>query len=364
MRRTIQLAAGELVFYVPTRVFDISRKMASNRLEGTVYLAIRNSLAERGIHLDAYPVFLPFRDTDEQSLHGRRDFFEAIYMSDQVQLNRLFGMLGYLDDPSKDDGVCMEFGYAYAKHVPAAAVVTDSQSYSISSGEGIEFLLDPILERMLGRISHLPELPDPSPQGPTSKSVYGIEQRQAYLFEERLKAAEQTVLETAYRIVQTMLESNFPVRTIPGRVKQEAYDIFFDFIGNKEEWARNLSGKLSRILAKKHITHTFGRRFDIGFIASEGIGDAQLLGEIDIASCVSSRIIVVCCDGPEVDAGAAALIGMARAQKKYIVLYYSGSIRVVTGPASCSRNLMIEFSADYIARSFKDLVAHLLGACK
>ena len=71
---------------------------------------------------------------------------------------------------------------------------------------------------------------------------------------------------------------------------------------------------------------------------------------------LSSDIFAVCADGTETDAGASALIGIAKKLGKTIILYYSSTCDILEGDSSCLRNLMIELSVDFICNTYNDVI--------
>lgn len=228
-----------------------------------------------------------------------------IYRNDIERLQRLYGIVSYLNDPSKDDGVCVEFGYAFAKGAVTVAFVSDIQFYKIS-GTQLGFIVDPILHRMLGFLFYFPYLK--STDYHPSPNIDHME-RFAQDYVDRLNHSEQSILDKA-----EFLSSDFIVapekhiRSVPEPT--ETNDVFIDFIGNRDEWCRDYSDRLRSSLESTGLQVAVGRRFDKGNNWIYLNTKAAELGEKDILGLLSSRLFIVAADGAETDAGSAALIGI------------------------------------------------------
>jgi len=81
--------------------------------------------------------------------------------------------------------------------------------------------------------------------------------------------------------------------------------------------------------------------------------DLNKRGIFDIENLLRSDIIVFSAEEPEMDSGSAALLGLARALGKRIILYYSGNIEIHgDGNHRMIKNLMIDYSVDYFCNKF------------
>lgn len=110
-------------------------------------------------------VFLPFCDTDEETLvdpcKGKR-----LFELDCQRLPHLDGMIAVLHGPSLDDGMCMEIGYAAALGVPIVAVTTDFQTYAQTLDAAARSLFpDPLLQLLVSAAITEPQL------GPTQTAA-------------------------------------------------------------------------------------------------------------------------------------------------------------------------------------------------
>src|SRR5204862_139935 len=67
----------------------------------------------------------------------------------------------------------------------------------------------------------------------------------------------------------------------------------------------------------------------------------------DIVAAVGADLLVTLGDGADMDAGSAAIQGLARGFNRRVLLYYSGALRWVAGSRDAEeRNLMLQHSAD------------------
>jgi nucleoside 2-deoxyribosyltransferase len=78
----------------------------------------------------------------------------------------------------------------------------------------------------------------------------------------------------------------------------------------------------------------------------------------DIAALRGAEVMVASADSIEMPSGSAALLGLARALGKRVVLVDSKATSLVAGPQyKSSRNLMIECSADRIVKDLASVPA-------
>ncbi len=345
MTKINDLLNGDKIIYIATRLFNIQDKLAGNKLEQKVYSILKDCVSRKGESMSIYPLYLPYRDTNEDQLLGCDNAFEIIYKADIQRLERLYALITYLDDPTKDDGICMEIGYAYANRVPIILLSSDVQYYRID--RSVSYHSDPIIHRMAAQYIYMPEMP------PSKYEVSSQCDRMEIIakeYEERLLAAEEDILKKMESVVEGLLfnyEKYIPPHiyvNIPNR------KVFIDMIGGKYEWSRMIQEKLVEELEKNKVTYYCGNRF----FCNES--DILVRGENDIKKLLASDIVAICVDGTETDAGASALIGMAKKMNKIVILYYSSTCDIMEGESSCLRNLMIELSADCICSSYEKLV--------
>lgn len=340
-----KLLSGEKIIYIATKLFNIYDKMAGNTLEQKVYEILKECIEENGDVLEKYPLYLPFRDTNEDQLLGCDNAFKVIYDADIRRLESLHSLIAYLDDPTKDDGICMEIGYAYGNAVPIILLSTDIQYYRIDGK--LEYHSDPIIHRMLAEYIYVPEIP-------VSKYAVSSDFRMMELiakeYTERLKLVEENILKQLAPLIKKLYidyDSFIPVPVKSELVKRV---VCIDILGGRYEWAKVIEQQIVKYLDEKGVSCYSTDRFSSK--------DESIIkrGENDIKKLLSSDIFVVCADGTETDAGAAALIGMAKKYDKTIILYYSSACDILEGISSCKRNLMIELSADFICATYNDVI--------
>lgn len=348
MKKT--LLNGEKIIYVATRLFNIQDKISGNMLEQKIYDILKKCATSNNETFFSYPLYLPFRDTNEDQLLECNDAFRVIYNADIKRLEKLYALITYLDDPSKDDGICMEIGYAYANSVPIILLSSDVQYYRID--ENIVYHSDPIIHRMISEYVYMPEIP-PSKYEVSVRC--DIMEMIAQEYKERLILAENNILSKIVPIVEGLYcdyEKYIPipiVSDIPHRT------VFIDIMGGKYEWSREIQKCITSELDKYNINYYCSDRY---FCHED---DVLIRGENDIKKLIASDVIVICVDGAETDAGAAALIGLAKKLNKTIILYYSSTCDIVEGTSSCKRNLMIELSANYICSSYKQVINQIIN---
>jgi nucleoside 2-deoxyribosyltransferase len=69
-------------------------------------------------------------------------------------------------------------------------------------------------------------------------------------------------------------------------------------------------------------------------------------------------MLIVSGEEPEVDSGTAALMGMAFAMKKPILMYYSGNVEILgQGNQRMTNNLMLENACVKLCSSFDNLIS-------
>jgi hypothetical protein len=80
------------------------------------------------------------------------------------------------------------------------------------------------------------------------------------------------------------------------------------------------------------------------------------IGMKDITSAVNAQVVITCSDMDEMSSGTAAIHGLARALNKKLLLVDTGTIDLVgDGDHRMSRNLMIDHSANAVAKKYQDI---------
>jgi len=344
-----ELIEGKRFIYVMTRLYDFVEKIRGSMLETATIKGAKKAFKELGAQMTYFPTFLPFRDTREDEIVSDQRT-RIIYDLDMKRLERLFGIVGSLDDPSKDDGICMELGYAAAKRVPTLVAVNDFIWYTSREINELAYVLDPVLLRIIGKVIYENRLP---PSVSKHKDIVFkdmLEVKRDY-YRRSISALRNTMQSILAEVYQMVMQPDSYVAVLPEPIQMKGTTVYLDFEGGKHEWQRSYMRHLHRLLSKKgyivleslrHTPHYQKQTYD-----DYGEGAIRILGETDIIHALSSDIVITCADGPEVDGGTAAIQGLARALNKQIIMYYSGNLEIRgDGGHRMIRNLMLQYSAN------------------
>ena len=230
----------------------------------------------------------------------------------------------------------MEIGYAYALSRPILLVVTDFLVYRLKQKPSCQFYYDPVLTRMTGRLVRNCDLPPGDD------------------FEQRLLTAISCVHEQVTREVVDLIRhpEMYTSPPVAPPTEDTGYPkVLIEFGGGLFEWQRTLARRLRESLKRESgcsvaITQRYAGTSDSAYEA----------GEKDIAQSLSADLLVVCADSEEMNAGSAALLGLARALGKTVILYDSkATLSFVEGGQEMSRNLMIDCAVDASVSRLEDV---------
>lgn len=366
-----ELASGKKFIYAATRLYDYSEKLATLKLEEAILAGLSDASDYLNIPLQIFPTFMPFRDTVENNKTisqnvKREERARSIFIEDIKRLQHLFALVTYLNDPCKDDGICMEIGFAFAKQVPILLIVTDFIHYSSISNPEIEFPLDPVLVRMCNTILHYKSLSSSRVPFPKDRNFNAMK-RVVVDFEQRLYEANKQL----YGLVRDHMREiatnprNFvnelPVGIIGRKESQKKKTVFIDFAGGAYEWCRAYAQNLAASLINKGFIVRIGNRHNpdhhTKLLDTEKTQKVPYnLGDIDLQAALTSDILVLSADAVETDSGTAAIQGAAYALNKKIILYYSGNVQTnARDRTPTARNLMILYSANQIVSSLDEI---------
>lgn len=340
------LAQGRAPVYIATKLFEYAGRLLSAVAEEALVRGLRRGLAECGLRSGGGLAFLPFRDSNEavDSHTVSADLVTArIYQIDVAALRRGYAVVALLNDPQKDSGVCFEVGYAAALGRPIMPVVNDFIDYRYDPW-GWVYPLDPVLTAIAPAI--LKEAAIPQLGEGDRRRLYRRAQDTA------LNTLRERLADAASQLVRSPEQFIYPVPapTPPGPRPR----VHLEFGGNGYEWQRLLAHAAARRLedAGLECDVTFSRRFE----ATERPLDEAT--RADIAAALGADLLVTLGDGADMDAGSAALQGLARGYDRRVLLYYSGPIRWVTGSRDAEdRNLMLQHSADAVIHRLDELPA-------
>lgn len=340
----VALAGGRAPVYVATKLFEYAGRMLSAAVEEALVRGLRRGLASAGLRSAGNLAFLPFRDSNEAVDPGVTDsaiVTAQIYALDTGAIRRSYAVIALLNDPQKDSGVCFEVGYAAALGRPIMPIVNDFIDYRYDPW-GWVYPLDPILCTLAPAVLKVAGLPAPGP-GDRRRLYRRAQDTGITQLQERVAAAGSELVRDPAQFIGTL-----PAPTPPGDLPR----LHLEFGGGQYEWQRLLLAEAIRRLAAADLpcTVTAARRYETT--------DADFGAAIaaDIAATLGADIVVTLGDGADMDAGSAALQGLARGHGRKVILYYSGATRWVAASRDPEyRNLMLEQSADILIRALDAL---------
>lgn len=343
-----ELASGHSLIYIVSRIFDFAEKMKAEDLSRAVERGIMRAMHEVGIvtNPSAAITFVPFRDTVQKKAANGLDMPEVsltqrIYFEDLERLDNLFALIGFFDGLSKDEGICMEIGYAFGINKPIVLALSDFIRAGYKNLPDSEHLVDPVIEAMSSKIIHEYRIPD-VPSGFKKQLKKGLDN----LF--------RRVEDEVYLLGLESIERKHQER--PNEIQSsDVYDVYIDFGGGLFEWQRIFQDQLVEKLNTMSISCTTGTRYS--HCDHQAITDTKTLGWQDINKAKVSTIVVTCSDSIEMNSGTAAIQGFARAIGKKIILYDSKATSILgDNNYVSSRNLMIDYSANQAVSKFDDIL--------
>ncbi len=331
-----QLASGEKLVYVFTRLFDIHDKLQAEEMEQATLDGIRLAFKKLNILplVTAPLTFVPFRDTNQENI-AAEDKALVIYQEDLKRLQRCLLTIGFLDGLSKDEGISFEIGYCYGTGVPVIGVFTDFLRREYTGLPGSEHISDPVLMNML--TSYIQDYEIRGSGGS---------------FEMRLRRTLNSVYrKTSAEVTKVLLQENRPRLN---KNNLSPIDVYVDFGGGQFEWESMMQIMVADALWTSGYSVTTSQRY-APTMPDEKVTAEWILnrGQMDIQALTSAEVVVICSDMEEMSPGTAALQGLARALGKFIILVDTRTINWIgTGTYKTSRNLMIKYSADMIVKSY------------
>ena len=235
------------------------------------------------------------------------------------------------DGLAKDSGISMEIGYAYGINIPIGILVTDF-IWEGNDLNDIEWEIDPIIHLMSDCVVSVPRF------GMIHSSYY----------HSNIEHEHHAVQEFIDRCIDT-----FSNKHSPPNCENNNLGVYIDFMGGRYEWSMR---ETQYIMAALNAELSIPVKTACRYIESkaESVRDLALL---DINSLLHSTIAVFSGDAPELDAGSAALLGLARSKGIFIIFQYTSNI-VYKGVGSqrMKINLMLEHAADMITRSTDETI--------
>ncbi len=342
----VALAEGRAPVYVATKLFEYAGRMLSAAVEEALVRGLRRGLASQGLRSGGNLAFLPFRDSNEAVDPTETDtaiITAQIYQLDTSAIRQSYAVVALLNDPQKDSGVCFEVGYAAALQRPIMPIVNDFIDYRYDPWGWI-YPLDPIICTLAPAILKEASLLPPG-QGDRRRLYRRAQDAGITSLQERVADAGSGLVRSPEQFIHPL-----PAPLPPGDLPR----VHLEFGGGLYEWQRLLVAEAQHQIAAANLpcTVTIAERYcDPNRALDQAIA-------ADIAATLGADIVVTLGDGADMDAGSAALQGLARGFDRQVILYYSGATRWVAASRDPeNRNLMLEQSADLLIRSLSELSA-------
>jgi len=267
-------------------------------------------------------VFLPFCDTDEESLvseyKGRR-----LFELDCSRLRQITGMVAVLHGPSLDDGVCMEVGFAAALGVPIAIVTTDFQTYGPEPGRPGFAFPEPLLEQLAVTVERAHRLGPPRRSGGSDR------------FRLFLDRNLDPVRVATTRAINALLSTR--TARLP-RTRRSPTCPRLAFIEPSPYMADDMWAAVADTLRAKGWTVHVAKRLQPG-------ADAANAARADWAAARAASLAVIDARGPETPPGAALVTGACTAGGRPVLAAHPGTWQsFADGREPNWRNLMIQYA--------------------
>lgn len=349
----LALAEGRAPVYLATKLFEYAGRLLSAYAEESLVRGLRRGLAEQGYRSGGNLAFLPFRDSNEAvdpAITDSRVITGQIYQLDTAAIRRSYAVVALLNDPQKDSGVCFEVGYAAALGRPIMPIVNDFIDYHYSPW-GWVYPLDPVLCTIAPAILKEATLMPLGPGDP--RRLYRRAQ------DAGITHLQERIADAGSELVRAPRQFMHPLPAPAPRGARPR--VHLEFGGGLYEWQQLLLDEAQRRLVVAGLPCDFsaGRRYE----ATDRPLDEAV--RADIAATLGADIVITLGDGADMDAGSAALHGLARGAGRRIVLYYSGALRWVAAARDPEdRNLMLQHSADALIHRLDELpdaVAQILA---
>jgi len=346
---------GRLIIYLLTRLFSFNDRLLSAELWEALYEGIAKGLRSLALPVPPNPIFVPFRDTKEDLINSP-ERSKIIYDADIERMNRLFACIGFVESPSKDPGIGMEVGYAYGKGVPTILLNTDFIWYRSLANLKLEFIVDPVVDSIMTKMIHVHRMVNLK-KGTDMPHAVNDE------YQNRLIKSKEAIFSLASGIAKDLVVSYdkyIPKLPIASSARGSERVVYVDLAGGKYEWAQEYARHISQQLRARGVrvyeSCRHNRQQQKQLDSKNGMVSNQL-GWIDIQHCLEADVVVVGADGNEMDIGTAAIHGLAAALDKKIIMYYSGNVECYgDGQQVMYQNLMLDYSASYIAKELEEVI--------
>lgn len=368
-----RLAKGDLVIYEIIQLWNYRDKTKADIFEDALLTGIEKASQALSIPLEKYPVFMPFRDSDEEDIVVE-DKGKVIFDEDMARIDcSTYAMIGFSDGLVRDGGAFFEYGRAAALGIPTLLFISDfiyfTNRYKDCGGmkENVIYYVDPVVEYSLGKILIKNDLPLPPEDLLTSSRNIKYAKAKKQQFRWRLDSGFSELMAIVSSETERLcLQPENYINTFHSSsdMKETNY-VYLEFEGICE-WQIQKMLEITHTLNKFDIRVKTPQRFDRDL--QERCNSEEAFKELaltDLHAALGASAIVTCGENWDVAPGPAFIQGIASVKKIPVVLYYTANRQFnAKGGTETLVNLMIEYSATKIAKSTKELVSQIVEIWK
>lgn len=349
-----QFLAGRRLIYLAYRLYEPFGRIDTAQIETCILKGVQSAFSDLGKQLSFWPVFFPFRDTFQGSEEAQGALsWEAISDGCTQRLNSTFALIAHLKGPSYDDGIGVEIGEALGMGLPTVLFINDINRYHSAENPEISYVVGPVVDTYMGRIIangelfvtlFSPELLDGlDVEHEVPKVVRSLNFTETLA--ERFTAANKRTLDSPMRDLEAVVaevclspEAFIGFRPEAPRAQRNSRTVFIDFDGQRGEWQRILADDLERQLRSEGWEVRRGLRYDRDHQRrllkdSEPPEVVKALAHVDMENMLSSDVLVLNANGPEMPFESAIFQGIAKVLRKRVILYYSDNQLASDPPA-------------------------------
>ena len=368
-----KLARGEQTIYQAIQLWDYRSKQKADDFETAVIKGVVNAASSQGLTVDKFPAFMPFRDSDEDEIQSD-DKAKVIYDADMDRLaDKTFAIIGFNEGLAKDSGECFEYGRAAALDIPSILTISDFEYFSnrykdVENQESIlTYPIDPVVMAGVGKVLVLNEIPSLGEETVPTSRDFATEMAKKVQFRDRLDAGARKMYDVVAKETENLcLDREAYIRDIPmpdANAESDGKTVYLALEG-LYEWQREKMDEMQAKLEADGFTVYRSQRFDADtqrdFVAQYGSEQAVYeLGRADLEKVAKADIVITLGDGADMPAGPSFIQGYARTTDKKVITYYTGNAQVdAHGGTQMLVNLMLEYSADRIARDTDEVIEY------
>lgn len=363
------LASGKQIIYEAIQLWNYRDKLKADLIENSILEGILGATKELGLKIKKYPIYMPFRDSDEEDINlkdkGRKIFIEDI----KRITSSTFAVIGFSDGLAKDSGVFFEYGMAVAQKIPTLLVVSDffyfSNRYKDIEGkmrDGISYYIDPLVEYALGKVLIKNDLPSVKDELiPTTRSLQKQKGKKRQ-FRRRLEIGFNELRVLIRKETENLcLDPAKYIKDIDILIHTKRDNYVYIEIEGIHEWQIEkmlcIADELNKVGIPTRIPKRFNTKYQHEYFKKYGKSVAEKLGREDLKTAIGSTLIIINGEGWDVPISSAFLQGISFVQRKPIILYYTGN-RQINSESGLEMivNLMLEYSATKIASSTKQTI--------